>query len=84
MARNNTISKIAYTLNEPVPNCAKSTFYLISAISGLTDKCLVPLFALWIDRTGSDEITLREPQYVFAVNVCLMANRHSEVNDATD
>jgi hypothetical protein len=44
----------------------------------------VPLFDLRKDKTGSDEITLREPQYVFAVNVYLMAHRHSEVDDATD
>lgn len=25
-------------------------------------------------RTGSDESTIREPQYVFAINGCLMAN----------
>ena len=25
-------------------------------------------------KVGSDEITIREPQYVFAVNGCLMAN----------
>ena len=25
-------------------------------------------------KAGSDEITIREPQYVFAVNGCLMAN----------
>ena len=40
----------------------------------LTDKCLVPLLNIWIDKVGSDEITLREPLYVFAVNRCLMAN----------
>ena len=36
---------------------------------------------LRIDKTGRDEITIREPQYVFAVNVCLMAHRHNEVDD---
>ena len=53
---------------------------LNSTSVGLTEKCLVPLFNLRTDKTGSDEITIREPLYVFAVNVCLMVNRHSEVN----
>jgi len=39
---------------------------------------------LWIDKVGRDEITRREPQYVFAVNVCLMAHRHSEVDDVVN
>jgi len=42
------------------------------------------LFHLWIDQTGSNEITIREPQYVFAVNVCLMAHRHSEVDEVVN
>ena len=36
---------------------------------------------LRIDKTDRDEITIREPQYVFAVNVCLMARRHNEIDD---
>ena len=36
------------------------------------------------ERAGSDEITLREPQYVFAVNDCLMVIRHSEENEFAD
>ena len=35
-------------------------------------------------KAGSDEITIREPQYVFAVNGCLMASRHSEEDGFTD
>jgi len=35
-------------------------------------------------KAGCDEITIREPQYVFAVNGCLMASRHSEEDDFTD
>ena len=35
-------------------------------------------------NAGSDEITLREPQYVFAVNERLTTNRHSEEDEFTD
>ncbi len=35
-------------------------------------------------KAGSDEITLREPQYVFAVNECLTTNRHNEADEFTD
>jgi hypothetical protein len=35
-------------------------------------------------KAGSDEITLREPQYVFAVNERLTTNRHSEEDEFTD
>ena len=79
------ISKGVYTLAESETNWTllkdKESSCLSSTSVGLTDKCLVPLFTVWTDKTGSDEITLREPLYVFAVNVCLMAYRHSEVND---
>jgi len=57
---------------------------LNSTSVGLTDKCLVPLFNLWSDQTGRDENTVREPQYVCAVNVCLMAHRHGEVDDVVN
>jgi len=51
LSRNdNTINKIAYTLNEPETNCAISTTDLNSAILGLTDKCLVPLFIQWTEK----------------------------------
>ena len=36
------------------------------------------------EKAGSDEITLREPQYVFAVNECLTTNRHNEEDEFTD
>ena len=35
-------------------------------------------------KAGCDEVTIREPQYVFAVNGCLIASRHSEQDDFTD
>jgi hypothetical protein len=79
------MSKRVYTLTESDTNWtlfnSNESFSLNSTSVGLTDKCLVPLFNQWSDRTGRDEITVREPQYVFAVNVCLMADRHSEVDD---
>lgn len=82
------MSKLVYTLAEPGTNWTLlkniESSCLNSARLGLTDRCLVPLFDLRKDKTGSDEITLREPQYVFAVNVYLLAHRHSEVDDATD
>lgn len=37
-----------------------------------------------LGNTGSDEITLREPQYVFTVNESLTTNRHSEEDEFTD
>ncbi|WP_268875393.1 hypothetical protein [Cognaticolwellia mytili] len=36
------------------------------------------------ERAGSDDITLRELQYVFAVNKCLATNRHHEEDGFTD
>ena len=35
-------------------------------------------------KAGSDEITIREPQYVFAVNERLTTDRHSEEDGFTD
>ena len=37
-----------------------------------------------LGNAGSDEITLREPQYVFAVNERLTTDRHSEEGEFTD
>ena len=35
-------------------------------------------------KAGCDEITIREPQYVFAVNECLTTDRHSEEDEFID
>jgi hypothetical protein len=82
------MSKRVYTLTESDTNWtlfnSNESSSLNSTSVGLTDKCLVPLFHLWIDQIGRDEITIREPQYVFAVNVCLMAHRHSEVDEVVN
>ena len=37
-----------------------------------------------LGNAGSDEIILREPQYVFAVNERLTTDRHSEEDGFTD
>ena len=47
------ISKLVYTLTESETNWVlfntNESFCLNSTSVGLTDKCLVPLFTLWID-----------------------------------